>query len=636
MYTAQQPATQRSSGRRKEPVTAFYLPQVVIDVCAHRTLAVALYTLIARLWIGNKAAVALPRPALQAYDPTITTRRIVNAMNWLMKQKLITSVKIGGRNHYVPMYLLRNGTSIPWSDSTRHYGRPNEMPYVVVPFRLFEGYLGTITPHSHAPAEISRYTTQPLLSLDDLGAYIINMLQYTRGKKDLFVGTAKYPYDSTLLFNHGLLAQRENGFVDVVDVPSLDVILQRVMAQSWGNPQAVTLTTKGQTRIGLPCIQIAPADETVPAIVPLLKQTQLVGLSLNDVIRVSSSSVGPANQPDTAPTSAPEPVGEYTPAVFNQDTYDLLIKRECYAAHLLAHLPYDAVAERLNDHPDLRKGALTLNFRADPPTTTRIQRYKEEQALQARQALEEQAVLAERAQKEQALLAQLDHEYAAICKETAVSGLPWSDLSDASVALRDFLTTSLELPATILNQITIAYMDAADSIYTLISVPSTWIGGCWEALCSRWLCQATAKHREQVRVVFVPNTPATPTQTLDVPPPTDTESTDAPWPADWTPTTVAEAHRAMQTPTWWGSDIPPHLIPLVEEVVVLSDGQRISLWPPSPADTIVLVVKDETDAQILRTSTNSLYALIQSIADCRTPLDIAIGVGKARGREFIE
>ncbi len=535
MHTS--PNHRRGTGhtRSHAPVTGFFLPQNILDVCGDRSLAVAIYALVARLWIGSKDPVSLTRAAIQCFDPSATTRRIVNASSWLTKQKLLSVVKIGGRNHYVPMFLLRNGTSTPWSADQPRYGRPESMPYVVAPFRLFDAYLGTLTTHSYAPATVSRYTTKPLLGLDDVGAYIINMHRYTRGAH-LFTGTKQHPYELTTLLNQGLLQQRENGFIDVVSVPSLDSVLQHVAARSWGNPAAIGLTPDGQARIGIARIKLAPADETVPDHARLLGPQQLVGLSLNDVIRVPSPVHDTAPQ-EPSPRAAPVPVPvshKQSVDPSNLATYQLLSGRKCLAAHLFADLPYDAVFERLQENPDMVGAAITINFRNDPPTITRIQRYKDAAVLVTHRAADEPAALPEQGA-------------AALATPCATDGPAVSAARDA------------------------------------------------------------AAHR-------------------------DTELT--PWAADWTPTTQMEALHAWQCPSWWGSPLPRKTAALVYDLMVLgSDGQQVQNWPPTPTDTVVLIVQDAAAANVLNTVPTNIRSLVQTIADSRDPLDVGVAVQPRQKRK---
>ncbi len=535
MYTS--PKQQRGTGhtRSQAPVTGFYVPQNILDVCGERSLAVAIYALVARLWIGSKGPVALTRAAIQAFDPSATTRRIVNASSWLTKQQLLSVVKIGGRNHYVPMFLLRNGTSTPWSADQPRYGRPESMAFVVAPFRLFDAYLGTLTTHSYAPATVSRYTTKPLLSLDDVGAYIINMHRYTRGH-GVFTGTKQHPYDLKPLLNQGLLQQRENGFIDVVSVPSLDSVLQHVAARSWGNPAAIGLTPDGQARIGIARIQLAPADETVPDHAPLLGPQQLVGLSINDVISLPSTKGRP--QPNEnqrasvdSPTGVPQ-VEHVAPS--NLATYQLLSDRQCLAAHQFADLPYDAVFERLQEKPAMVGGAITINFRLDPPTKTRIQRYKDAEALATHRAADDHVALVER-------------DAAALATHRAAD-------DHAALAERD---------ATV--------------------------------------------HRDAV---------------------------PAPWAADWMPTTQMEALQAWQCPSWWGSPLPRKTAALVYDLTVLgTDGQPVQNWPPTPTDTVVLIVQDAAAANVLNAVPTTIRSLVQTIADSRDPLDVGVAVRPRQRRK---
>src|SRR5215210_6824250 len=148
-----------------------FLPHRLIADLPANPAAIAIYALIARLFLIYHAPIPLSAADLQRYDPTLSygaargaLRRLV-ALHWLSDQS-------GHKNQYTPTWGVIKGTIQPWRMDAPTLGRPAHVVTLRLDRRLLDVGLGKLVPHPTYPAQTNdRYLEQPILSLRHVGAY---------------------------------------------------------------------------------------------------------------------------------------------------------------------------------------------------------------------------------------------------------------------------------------------------------------------------------------------------------------------------------------------------------------------------------------------------------------------------------
>src|SRR6266508_3989460 len=148
-----------------------FIPQRLIADLQANPAAIAVYALIARLFLIYQEPIPLSAADLQRYDPTLSygaargaLQRLV-ALRWLSDQS-------GHKNHYTPAWGVIKGTIHPWRMDAPTLGRPAHVVTLRLDRRLLDVGLGKLIPHPTYPAQTKdRYLEQPILSLRDVGAY---------------------------------------------------------------------------------------------------------------------------------------------------------------------------------------------------------------------------------------------------------------------------------------------------------------------------------------------------------------------------------------------------------------------------------------------------------------------------------
>ncbi len=157
------------------------IPDPLIVTFAHDPLAVGVYAAIARLTVVARDAVPLASRDLAAWmgsnrdaDRAAIMRRIVKLeeRGWVMVTR-----RTATKNSLFPTWGRdQAGVVRPWRFDQTDSGRPIHIRGRRVPLGLFDNYLGRLDPQpGHGSALISRYFTQPLLDLTDIGIYTIGL-----------------------------------------------------------------------------------------------------------------------------------------------------------------------------------------------------------------------------------------------------------------------------------------------------------------------------------------------------------------------------------------------------------------------------------------------------------------------------
>ncbi len=166
---------------RPVPMPYVLIPDLLITAFAHDLLAVGVYVAIARLAMIAKAAVPLAARDLAAWmgsdrdaDRAAIMRRIVKLEQggWLIVERTTAS-----KHQLLPTWGRdQAGQARPWRFDRADSGRPRHLRGRRVPLALFDDYLGRLDPQAgQGAALVSRYFTQPLLDLTDIGAYTIGL-----------------------------------------------------------------------------------------------------------------------------------------------------------------------------------------------------------------------------------------------------------------------------------------------------------------------------------------------------------------------------------------------------------------------------------------------------------------------------
>ena len=163
------------------PIPYVFIPDPLIVAFARDLLAVGVYVAIARLAMVAKAAVPLAARDLAAWmgsdrdaDRAAIMRRIVKLEQggWVIIERTTAS-----KHQLLPTWGRdQAGRARPWRFDTVDSGRPSHLRGRRVPLALFDDYLGRLDPQAgQGSALVSRYFTQPLLDLTDMGAYTIGL-----------------------------------------------------------------------------------------------------------------------------------------------------------------------------------------------------------------------------------------------------------------------------------------------------------------------------------------------------------------------------------------------------------------------------------------------------------------------------
>jgi hypothetical protein len=159
-----------------------WLPTQLLDTLYDSPLAVSLYMLIARRWLadGGSDGVPLSDADVMRYDPQLSSRgALMRAVARLETAGWIATVRTrGAKTRYTPTWGRQRGGVRSWSKAAPSLNR-GRVQTIRVSRRLLDDYLGRLIPHPRVPAQVERYGTTPLLSLKDIGVYILRQHQRT-------------------------------------------------------------------------------------------------------------------------------------------------------------------------------------------------------------------------------------------------------------------------------------------------------------------------------------------------------------------------------------------------------------------------------------------------------------------------
>ncbi|KPL80611.1 hypothetical protein [Herpetosiphon geysericola] len=158
------------------PDTAYlWIPTKLIETLAHAPLALGIYALIVRRWLVTQCAVPISAADLHAYDPSLTRSMIRTALAQLVRGQWIavpTEPQPGRKIAYLPTWgRQREGVRL-WDQNQPAFNRGRVATHRL-DRNLLDGYLGRFEPQLHGQPRITRYLTDPVLTLTDVGVYLL-------------------------------------------------------------------------------------------------------------------------------------------------------------------------------------------------------------------------------------------------------------------------------------------------------------------------------------------------------------------------------------------------------------------------------------------------------------------------------
>ena len=165
------------------PDTAYlWIPTKLIETLAHAPLALGIYALIVRRWLVTQTAVPISAADLNAYDPSLTRSMIRTALAQLVRGQWLMGVteQRGCKTTYLPTWgRQREGVRI-WDQNQPAFNRGRVATHRL-DRNLLDGYLGRFEPQLHGQPRITRYLTDPMLTLTDVGVYLLLLVGVPHG-----------------------------------------------------------------------------------------------------------------------------------------------------------------------------------------------------------------------------------------------------------------------------------------------------------------------------------------------------------------------------------------------------------------------------------------------------------------------
>lgn len=148
------------------------LPRRLAEDLRNSPVAIGAYCLIARLYRISRAPVPLSPGDLQCLDPSLSYGAATRALRRLADSPYVLVERVRGRkNSYAPAWGAVSGAVLPWDLGAPCLGRPRHIAELRLDQRLFDTCLGHVRTHAEHPAIVERYVAQPLLGLEEVGAY---------------------------------------------------------------------------------------------------------------------------------------------------------------------------------------------------------------------------------------------------------------------------------------------------------------------------------------------------------------------------------------------------------------------------------------------------------------------------------
>jgi hypothetical protein len=262
------------------------IPLRLVSDLRDNPVAIGLYALIARLYLIVQAPIALSRNDIQQYDPALKEGTVKRALDRLISAGWLAEAP-GHKRRYVPTWgRSRGGIARPWQIGPR-LGCPTHIFTTRLDKAILDTYMGKLTPHSRLPALIERYVSAPLLSLRDVGAYVL-----TAAGQPLAATAALYRWD---LVHDG----------QALPIPATEQVLALASQRQQEQDAAPQLLPAGWARLGVPSMRPDHAGQPISQaqalfFAPKTLIGSLIPQMIADSIGCSSSSEAPFIPPESA------------------------------------------------------------------------------------------------------------------------------------------------------------------------------------------------------------------------------------------------------------------------------------------------------------------------------------------------
>jgi hypothetical protein len=289
---------QGSSGA--SPRAYITIPARLIAELRDSPLAIGLYSLVARLYFAAHAPVPLSRGDIQRYDPTLKEGAVKRALDRLIAGGWIIEAA-GHKSRYTPSWgRARDGAPRPWRIGADYLGCPRHTFTLRLDCGILDVYMGKLTLQAQSTALIDRYVTAPLLSLRDVGAYLLILA----GQEHLAT-PALLRWD---LVRDGL----------ALPVPHIAQVLALASQRQLEDDGAIEITDAGWRKLGLSAGQRSPQDHAPTAQPLFFMPPELIGSlippSIGALIGHDSQAEMPISAPErgTSDTVSPSPIIQRT------------------------------------------------------------------------------------------------------------------------------------------------------------------------------------------------------------------------------------------------------------------------------------------------------------------------------------
>jgi len=236
------------------------IPKRLIYDLRDNQLALALYMLVARLYLIHQQPIPLSRGDIQQLDPSTKVGAIKRALDRLVDNGWLTETS-GVKQHYTPNWgQTRDNHPYPWVCGAPVLGCPQYIwsSAVRIDRALLDVFVGKFTPHVRNPL-VERYVTTPLLSLREVGGYICAAS-----------GFAVEQQIAVELLRWGLLSDGK-----AQPVPDSTVVL--ALASQRATPDHGQLTDAAWRKLGWLGTPITPEEPLVEATPLLFVPKHLIG-----------------------------------------------------------------------------------------------------------------------------------------------------------------------------------------------------------------------------------------------------------------------------------------------------------------------------------------------------------------------
>lgn len=156
---------------------SFPVPTRLFDDFHDTPLTIGVYSLIARLYLVHKEAIALSSGDIQRYDTTLSRGAVLRTLDRLVRGGWLIEYreKRGCKIRYVPAWGFVHGEPRPWQIGSPGLNRPGHVRTLRLRKDLLDVCIGRLAPHQTGAALVTRYSDAPEIGLADVGCYALTL-----------------------------------------------------------------------------------------------------------------------------------------------------------------------------------------------------------------------------------------------------------------------------------------------------------------------------------------------------------------------------------------------------------------------------------------------------------------------------